>query len=321
MRIRTIKPEFWTDSTIVTMPIEVRLIFIGLWNASDDHGWLPDDAMQLRLQILPADSSVNFEAALELLICSGRVGRYYFDDGSRALRIEHWEKHQRVDHPGKSKIAREGSRKLAIHTEVRRMVADKYGCKPGCEVDASCYYCGAQGSVTWHKLSNGRPSFWVTFNGLELDHFEPEYHGGEGVAENIVLACRACNRSKGILPPDNFIFVSRETSRVLAPEQGTGNREQGMEQGIEGKGVKGKTSRTKLTDDEWLATVRTDPAYEEIDVMKEHGKMIFWCANKHKQPTRGRFLAWLNRIEKPMSGAARKPESNMVQETLIARTL
>lgn len=91
--------------------------------------------------------------------------------------------------------------------------------------------------------------------------------------------------------------------------------------GKEGKGVQGKTPRTKLTDDEWLSTVRTDPAYEGIDVMKEHGKMIFWCANKHKQPTRGRFLAWLNRIEKPMSGATRKPESNMVQETLIARTL
>jgi hypothetical protein len=32
---------------------------------------------------------------------------------------------------------------------------------------------------------------------LELDHCEPESAAGQAVTENIVLACRTCNRSKG----------------------------------------------------------------------------------------------------------------------------
>ena len=38
MRIRSIKPEFWRDETIVSLPISARLTFIGLWSYVDDNG-------------------------------------------------------------------------------------------------------------------------------------------------------------------------------------------------------------------------------------------------------------------------------------------
>lgn len=87
-------------------------------------------------------------------------------------------------------------RKKAIPQAVRRGVAVKYGCPPGGIVRVPCYHCGAIGRIWWHRLQSGRPSAWVTFE-HELDHLHPEFHGGEAVVENVVLACQRCNRRKG----------------------------------------------------------------------------------------------------------------------------
>lgn len=93
-------------------------------------------------------------------------------------------------------MAGTGYKKKAIPMAVRRGVALKYGCEPGGYAMARCYMCGERGRITWHRLRSGRPSFWVTFE-LELDHLVPEVLGGQATVENIALACRPCNRSKG----------------------------------------------------------------------------------------------------------------------------
>lgn len=87
-------------------------------------------------------------------------------------------------------------RKAAIPNAVRREVALRYGCPPGGEIEVECHYCPRRAAIHWFTLSSGRPSSWVWF-GHELDHVIPEYLGGPTIAENIVLACRRCNRSKG----------------------------------------------------------------------------------------------------------------------------
>lgn len=219
MRIRTIKPEFWTDSTMVSLPRDVRLFFVGLWNVADDFGYFRDDADQLKLQIFPGDSDIDVSELLEVLIASGRIDRFEDSEGVRFLKIAKWEDHQRVDKPTKSKIAREDSRKLAIPLSTRREVALKYGCTPGGEVSASCYFCGAPGRIVWWKLSSGKPSSWVIFPDLELDHFIPESQSGEGSEGNIVLSCRFCNRSRGNKSAIEFLANPRESSRILAPER------------------------------------------------------------------------------------------------------
>lgn len=56
---------------------------------------------------------------------------------------------------------------------------------------------------------------------------------------------------------------------------------------------------------ECLEELKSDPAYAGIDVEREHAKMIRWCAENHKQPTRRRLVNWLNRADRPL-----KPSSN-----------
>lgn len=236
-RIRTIKPEFWTDSLMVQLPHFTRLLYVALWNAADDHGYIRDEPERLAMELMPREPIGDVDAALQLLVACGRLEWLGSPEGESFYRVARWEDHQRVDHPGKSKLFREGSRKLAIPLDVRRGVAKKYGCPPGGSVASQCYYCGAPGSVHWFKLADGRPSSWVVFPELELDHLDPEAGGGENSCENIVLACRRCNRSKGTAHWLEFFTAKnlakpREASRELAPDQGSGKgKEQGREQG------------------------------------------------------------------------------------------
>ena len=59
-----------------------------------------------------------------------------------------------------------------------------------------------------------------------------------------------------------------------------------------------------VTNDEiWLNQLATNPAYSLIDVRREYSKMQTWCGVNRKMPTRRRFVAWLNRIDKPMDAA------------------
>jgi hypothetical protein len=67
-----------------------------------------------------------------------------------------------------------------------------------------------------------------------------------------------------------------------------------------------------MSDDEWLAKLSADPAYAGIDVPMQHHKMRNWCDVNRKEPTRRRFVNWLNRCDKPMGGkiAASAPASS-----------
>ncbi len=55
------------------------------------------------------------------------------------------------------------------------------------------------------------------------------------------------------------------------------------------------------SDTEWIKTLRDDPAYHGIDVEREYQKMVRWCEANQKQPTRRRFINWLNRVDRPMT--------------------
>lgn len=87
-------------------------------------------------------------------------------------------------------------KKRAIRESQRRELAIKSGGVPGETTVSPCHYCGAPGFITWHRLFSGRPSAWVSFS-HEIDHVIPESRGGSGDVDNLVLACRTCNRKKG----------------------------------------------------------------------------------------------------------------------------
>ena len=54
-------------------------------------------------------------------------------------------------------------------------------------------------------------------------------------------------------------------------------------------------------DPEWLETIRAQPAYAGLDIDRELGKMRAWCATNSRQPSRRRFINWLNRADRPIN--------------------
>jgi hypothetical protein len=61
------------------------------------------------------------------------------------------------------------------------------------------------------------------------------------------------------------------------------------------------TPKAPLTDREWLDQLCTAPAYRGVNVKKEYEKMCIWCSANNCQPTRKRFVNWLNRVDRSMT--------------------
>ena len=96
-RIRTIKPEFWVDDVMVELPLETRLLFVGLWNFVDDEGFIEDKPKRIKMQIFPADD-VLIEDSLSALVDSGRLHAFDSDQGP-ILQVANWSRHQKINRP------------------------------------------------------------------------------------------------------------------------------------------------------------------------------------------------------------------------------
>jgi uncharacterized phage protein (TIGR02220 family) len=101
-RIRTIKPEFWTDTKIVNLPFEVRLFFIGLWNFCDDEGFLEFEPLRLKMLIFPNDN-LEIEELITLLQQNNLI-TVFANDGKKYIYIRNFLIHQKISHPTESKI-------------------------------------------------------------------------------------------------------------------------------------------------------------------------------------------------------------------------
>ena len=66
------------------------------------------------------------------------------------------------------------SLKKRLGVKVVRAIDKRDGCR--------CFYCGATAATS------GAP--------LQLDHLTPHSHGGADVAQNLVTACKRCNRAR-----------------------------------------------------------------------------------------------------------------------------
>lgn len=136
-RGRIISPDFWTDTKIIALTPLARLFFIGSWNfAYCGEGHLPDDALALKLKILPADQ-VDAGALLAELLESGRIVRVEID-GQSFLQIPTFARHQSasIDNRWKSRCpACNLSETHQRFAEVDETLATSH--KPKVEVDRS----------------------------------------------------------------------------------------------------------------------------------------------------------------------------------------
>lgn len=96
-RMRTIKPEFWTDSVMIQLSPLARLLYIGMWNfALCDEGHLENDPIRIKLQILPAEN-VSIEQLLDELSTSSRIVYEQVQNGETYIRIPTLKKQRGKD--------------------------------------------------------------------------------------------------------------------------------------------------------------------------------------------------------------------------------
>ena len=77
MRIRQVRPEFFTDAVTAHLPPAVQVTYIGLWCVADDAGWLSWDVAQIGALLYPYMSVHVRERAVahagETLVAAGRM--------------------------------------------------------------------------------------------------------------------------------------------------------------------------------------------------------------------------------------------------------
>lgn len=94
-RIRTIKPDFFFDEDLCTLPHKNRLFFIGLWTQADRDGRGEDRPDRLKANIYPYEK-VDGEAIMQTLAPHFIIR--YEKEGRRYFQIRNFSKHQRPHH-------------------------------------------------------------------------------------------------------------------------------------------------------------------------------------------------------------------------------
>ncbi|WP_131781174.1 hypothetical protein [Legionella gresilensis] len=99
-RNRMIKCEYWTSEQVLSCSPLARLLFIGMWNFSDDKGIHPASYIRLKAEIFPGDnfSITEIKSLVDELINSSLLIEYEVDEGKYWL-VTGWKKHQKIDKP------------------------------------------------------------------------------------------------------------------------------------------------------------------------------------------------------------------------------
>lgn len=108
-RIRTIKPEWLEDEVMASASSDARVLSIALILMADDYGNGRCHQITMAARVFPVSgnsleslqsSSERFLAALSELEAMRFVG-LYGDERQHYFTIRNWDRHQKVNHPGK----------------------------------------------------------------------------------------------------------------------------------------------------------------------------------------------------------------------------
>lgn len=102
-RIRSTKPDFWSNGQVIECSTNARLLFIGSWNFCDDCGRHPDRPKQLKAEVFPADDFTedDIRRMLDELESNELISRYVVD-GEGYFYVTGWH-HQKIDRPQPAK--------------------------------------------------------------------------------------------------------------------------------------------------------------------------------------------------------------------------
>ena len=138
-RSRILKPEFWSDEKLATVPREARLTFAGLWTCSDDYGVTKGHPAWLKAQIFPYDVDLPLTEFRKWLADLERIGVIvpFTADGESFFHISNFSDHQRVDRPSKLRNPACTPDILAKHSRVCRetLATDSRECSDETETE------------------------------------------------------------------------------------------------------------------------------------------------------------------------------------------
>jgi hypothetical protein len=107
VRIRTIKPELWSDALTGEWDARRTLFYVGLWQVADDSGRLRLDPRLVRAELDPFDTKFGGAKGvadlLEELVRGGRL-LVYEADGHRLALLANFAAHQVINKPTKSRL-------------------------------------------------------------------------------------------------------------------------------------------------------------------------------------------------------------------------
>lgn len=92
--------------------------------------------------------------------------------------------------------------------------------------------------------------------------------------------------------------TSKSTSKLTNNQQATNKQLTTLK---EVKKEKKYNKPSSLSDDEWMAQLKSNPSYKGIDIDIQRGRCQMWCVTNNKTFSRRRLLNWLNRSEKPIT--------------------
>lgn len=107
MRIRSIRPEFWSSQDVAALDWETRLVFIGLWSYVDDNGVGRDIERLIVADLFPLDEDLSeasrrVHGALKRLSEGGQLTRYTVD-GKPYLHVTAFSTHQVINRASKGR--------------------------------------------------------------------------------------------------------------------------------------------------------------------------------------------------------------------------
>ena len=108
-RARLLKPDFFEDEKLTSLPLGARLLYSAIWCLADREGRLEDRPSRIAAFAFPpmgnqrvqSQSRRDTAAWLDALVSVGCVVRYE-TEGQALMYIPSWEKHQKI-HPNETK--------------------------------------------------------------------------------------------------------------------------------------------------------------------------------------------------------------------------
>ena len=102
-------------------------------------------------------------------------------------------------------------------------------------------------------------------------------------------------KNSPLIPPVDTVDTSRGREQIAEANHATSN---------EVAGAQRKRSHPATDSEEgfqdWMSGLKSDAGYRHVNIDAEYAKCRRWSARNKKPFTRGRFEAWLNRIEAPI---------------------